>query len=248
MELKCRNCGAPIPAENINIQEMLAVCPACNHVFEFDRGAVARKTKHRIPKRPARLHVYEEDDQLELSYRLVFGAGPTFGLVMCSIGAVVSSILFVGAIRGGEPPGPVLLIGALACVLGYMLAVFVSTTTQIIADEDSLEVISGPIPFPNSDDKRLNSHEIARVYAEPSMTSWADHHVYAELHDSSRITLVTSLPYAHAHYIALMLQNYLHSADEEYEDEEAADMIDSDAESADDSPAAVPTYRERRSG
>jgi uncharacterized Zn finger protein len=35
MGLKCPVCGAAIPAENINIQEMVALCDQCGHVFSF---------------------------------------------------------------------------------------------------------------------------------------------------------------------------------------------------------------------
>ena len=35
MKIKCEKCGAEIGAENINIQEMAAVCSKCNNIFKI---------------------------------------------------------------------------------------------------------------------------------------------------------------------------------------------------------------------
>ncbi len=97
MQLKCPNCSAPILAENINIQEMVAVCSECDHVFEFSRSAVARKAKRRKLKPPNRVRVYEDDERLELSYWLVFGPGPKFAMVISLIALVFYGAIMVGA-------------------------------------------------------------------------------------------------------------------------------------------------------
>jgi hypothetical protein len=240
MELKCRNCGALIPAENINIQELLAVCSRCNHVFEFNRSAVARKPKPHKLKPPARLRVYEDDDRLELSYRLVLGPGPRFGLIMSTIGAVALPLIIIGAARDGAPALILLFFGLLAFVMWYLIAAFLTTTTRISADENQLEIQSGPLPFPASDDKSLRIHDVKRVFFEQTLEAWPPgmptHHVYAELQDGSRVTLVTSLPYDHAHYIARVLEEFLHPVGaDDLDVSEEDDVIESAYESLDDS-------------
>jgi DNA-directed RNA polymerase subunit M/transcription elongation factor TFIIS len=105
MELKCPNCGEVIPAENINIQEMVALCGECHHVFEFTRSAIARKAKRHIPPQPERVQVHVDDDYLELSYRRVFGSGAKFGLAMATLAATVCTIILVGASVNQEPCG-----------------------------------------------------------------------------------------------------------------------------------------------
>jgi DNA-directed RNA polymerase subunit M/transcription elongation factor TFIIS len=166
MELKCPNCGEFIPAENINIQEMVALCGKCQHVFAFTRSAIARKTKRRIPPQPERVRVRSDDDGLELSYRLVFGSGSKFGLVMATLGAVVSTILLVSASVSHEPPSLQFFFTLLALVFSYAAAVGVTTTTTITADTQYLEVRSGPLPFPIKDDKTLSTADIMRVSFE----------------------------------------------------------------------------------
>jgi hypothetical protein len=102
----------------------------------------------------------------------------------------------------------------LAFMMSYLVAAFLTTTTQITADNDRLEIQSGPLPFPISDDKSLRLRGVKRVFFEQTLEAWPPgvpaHHVYAELQDGSRVTLVTSLPYDHAHYIARVLEEFLH--------------------------------------
>ena len=85
MALQCPICGSTIPAENINMQKTLALCSPCNHIFDFSENALTRKKKRRDVRPPERLHIVEDDDQLELSHRFVLGPGPKFGFLMFSI-------------------------------------------------------------------------------------------------------------------------------------------------------------------
>ncbi len=39
--LDCPNCGGDVPAKNVNIDRMVAVCPTCDMVFQFGGGGVA---------------------------------------------------------------------------------------------------------------------------------------------------------------------------------------------------------------
>jgi hypothetical protein len=250
MELKCPNCGALIPAENINIQELLAVCSQCNHIFEFNRSVVARKRKPTDLNPPKRLRIYEEDDRLELSYRAVLGPGPKFGLIMSALGSIFFSIMLVGAAPDGAPPPVLLFISLLAVTMWYLVAVLLTTTTQIIADEDRLEIQSGPLPFPISDDKNLRMRDVKRIFFEQGVEAWPpgvpSHHVYAELQDGSRVTLVTSLPYVYAYYIARALEGFLHPVvDNDTAVGEESEM----AESSDELNALdMPAFRQDRSG
>jgi hypothetical protein len=214
MALKCPNCGESVPVENINIQEMVALCGECQHVFAFTRRSVARKTKRRIPARPERVHVHADDDCLELSYRLVFGSGAKFGLAMAAFAAVVSTLLLVNASISHEPTSLRFFLALIALVFSYVAAVGVTTTTTITADTRHLEVSSGPLPFPINDDKTLSTADITRVSFEETYQSNSpltpSYNVTAELLDGARISVVTSLPRTHAQYIAATLDDYLH--------------------------------------
>ena len=107
----------------------------------------------------------------------------------------------------------------------YVLATIITTTTTISADDDILEITTGPLPFPVSDDKTLNLDEIRRVYVERTIEAFSGgvpaNNVYAEMNDSRRIPIVTSLPYDYAHYLASLLDDYLHARTITHEFEEA---------------------------
>lgn len=213
MELKCPNCGKVIPAEHINIQEMVALCGECHHVFEFKRSAVARKAKRRIPLRPERVHMHVDEGFLELSYQFVLGPGPMFGLVMATVGTVVSALLILNAYANREPTSLLFFLGAMTLICTYLFATLVTTTTTISMDDEDLNVSSGPLPFPVRDDKTLGIAEIARITFEETHESNSplppSYNVCAELQDGARISVVTSLPRLHAHYIARVLDDYL---------------------------------------
>jgi hypothetical protein len=219
MHLKCPNCGAAIPAGQINIQQLVAVCPDCDHVFAFSRDAVARKAKRRKLKAPARVHVREDAGELNLSYRLVFGPGPKFGAAMVTIGALAYTAIFIRAGADNAPDGFMIFMGVLALLMYYLLAVFFTTTTRITADDAGIEVKSGPLPFPIKDDKTLSAADISHVAFEKTQETippgMPTHNVYAEFHDGERVNVVTSLPREHARYLAATLDDYLRALDGE---------------------------------
>jgi hypothetical protein len=221
MQLRCQHCGAPIPAENINIQELVALCNECQHVFGFSKSVVARQTKHRKLKPPKRVRVYEDDKRLELSYWLVFGPGPKLGIVMSLIAVIAYGAMFVGAWEGRASAPPLLVLGLLVALFVYLEAVFLTTTTGISVDMDRIVVSSGPLPFPIKDDKTLSVHDISRVLFERTTESWPPfvptHSVYAELRDGERLPVVTSLPREYARYIAYTLDGYLCASEDDYE-------------------------------
>ncbi len=229
MKITCRDCGATIPAANINIQRMVALCTDCNNVFALDQHKFARKPKRVIPKRPPRvnLHTQDDDDHLALSYRMALGPGPKIGLFASSIGSVVLTMMLFGMSADGAPGGAILLVGLLLLFTLYLLAIIITTTTYISADDDTLQITTGPLPFPVSDDKTLNLDEIRRIYAKQTIEAFSGgvpaNNVYAEMNDSRRVPIVTSLPYDYAHYLALLLDDYLHTGTEIHEFDEALD-------------------------
>ena len=240
MKITCRDCGATIPAANINIQQMVALCENCNNVFALDQHKFARKSKRVIPKRPPRvkLHTQVDDDHLALSYRLALGPGPKLGLFATSVGSGVLTIMLIGMSRNSATGGEILFVGLLLLCILYLLAIIITTTTTISADDETLRISTGPLPFPVSDDKTLNLREIRRVYVRQTVETFSGgvpaNNVYAEMNDSRRVPIVTSLPYDYAHYLALLLDDYLHTS-AEISELTAADFDDVfDAESVPD--------------
>jgi ssDNA-binding Zn-finger/Zn-ribbon topoisomerase 1 len=58
MQMTCPNCGETVSAENINIQQMGAVCPYCDSVFRFELPG--EKAKRRKIK-PREIRVFDSD-------------------------------------------------------------------------------------------------------------------------------------------------------------------------------------------
>ena len=230
MQVKCRNCDEVIPAESINIQEMLALCPACSHVFPLDKSAFARKTKAHKVKRPEGIQVEEVGEQLTLAYRRLYGPGSRFMWVLTTLGGLFYTIMAVGAGTDGSPPGPVLFIGALAAICWYLAAVFATTRTRIMADEHELAIKRGPLPIPFREDKMLDVADIDRVTIQQNNASrFPTTYVVAQLRDGTSENLVTSLSHEAARYVAHVLDQYLHETADEFSYEADELLGDADA-------------------
>lgn len=235
MELQCPNCGASVPAENINIQELVAVCGECNHVFEVTRRSIARKAQLRKLKPPHRVTTYAVDDSLELSYRLALGSGPKFGVIMATLAAVVTATLLIAAAINREPVSLLFLMSLLVAVYSYVAVANLTMTTTVRAGREVLEVSSGPLPFPLKDDKTLNIPEIVRVFSEETYEPFPPfraHNVRAELRDGEKISVVTALPRPHARYIAQVLDDYLHGESDVGSMESGGNRLDEVAQQA----------------
>lgn len=218
MALYCPDCGAEIPAENVNIQKTLALCDQCNHVFDFgtDSGTDQKSKRHKR-KRPAKLRQRIEGDRLELGYRRVFDP-ETFGTAIgCSVVALIFAIIYViAALNDPTAPKAILAIpGVLIATLVYPLICLLINVTRIVTDPKTLAIQIGPLPFPNTEPKRLDLDEIVRVFCEEtgySQKNQSDTHYYqvnAELIDGSRVPLLRSLPQEYAFYITRTLEVYL---------------------------------------
>ena len=49
MQISCKSCGKPIPADDINLDSGLAKCRGCHAVFEFAAQVKERSTEPRAP-------------------------------------------------------------------------------------------------------------------------------------------------------------------------------------------------------
>lgn len=257
MKITCRDCGATVPPANINIQEMIALCNDCGNVFELDRRKFARKSKRVIPTPPPRinLHTQDDDDHLALSYRMALGPGPKLGLFASAVGAIFSTTMLIGMIRNGAAGGPIVVVALVLLFMLYLLTVIITTTTHIRADDDTMEISSGPLPFPISDDKTLSTRKIRRIYAEQNIEAFSGgvpaNNVYTEMTDSRRVPVVTSLPFDYAHYLALLLDDYVQTGAEiqEVDRAELDDQLDTevepDSEPFDTGELSPPQHRAR---
>ncbi len=244
MQLKCRNCGAIISAENINIQQMAAVCSECNHVFSFADDLTARKAKSLKVKRPKRIHVQESTRQLELSYNRVLNQDDAKGVIPLFIVLCLTSFFFILATVTRALP-LIFVFAVLVSVFAYILAETFLNRTRVAVGDETITTWREPLPFPMPgtefpfQTKMLNRHEAVRVFAEETVESREKgeinryYHVCIELHDGNRAILLKSLPHDYAFYIAQRLDAYLQA-----DADEAAEALSDDVERTDDEQAA----------
>jgi hypothetical protein len=219
MALHCPNCGAEIPAENINIQKMAALCSACNHVFAFSADSgTGPKHKRRKLKKPKRLSLEGEGDRLEISYLRVLDQNAYGALAGIGFAALIFTMGFLAVLLSPDVPKGTLIVPAVFMIpLWYIIAVILTTVTRITADRESVAIKTGPLPFPNTDAKSLDSDDIIRVFCEETADSQKNqsgtryYRISAELVDGSQVTLLGSLPQEYAFYITQALEAHLNT-------------------------------------
>src|SRR5262245_42819467 len=93
MQLICPNCGEPIPASNINIQKLAAVCPACDSVFSFDPEPAPPKIKRQKVKQPQHLELHDADT-LHMMFRTNFRLDKDLAFFSRVAGSVFFTFMF----------------------------------------------------------------------------------------------------------------------------------------------------------
>jgi hypothetical protein len=178
LRVNCRSCGTLIPAEDVNLDAVLAKCRACHAVFDFsdqvkrpptpakqkrDRGEVA------MPKAFA-----VEDTGLALTVTRKWSRGIAvffviFALFWNGIVSVFVVLALSGKMKmeGGEPAGPFaplflapfVLVGV---VMAWLALAFLFNRTTIEVRDGALAVRHGPIPWFGN--KRLETDSLDQLY------------------------------------------------------------------------------------
>lgn len=162
-KLHCANCDAPIPAKNVNIQTMMAVCDQCDTVFKFDERVVSKAKRAKI-KAPKNFTVTEDEDSLEISYlyRQHLGGMEMMVIFISMVGLLLSGLAIIG-VKGILTP--TLIIGAVALFCIYIIAAFALDRAYITIDDDTIEHFEKPIyGFSN---RKFYREEVERVYCKP---------------------------------------------------------------------------------
>lgn len=216
MQLTCPNCSDLIHAENINVQEMVAVCSNCHTVFPFKTPE--GKDKRRKVKQPRNLAL-RDAETLEMKFRTNWrlGSNQEFSGAVVGAGmmAFVSSILF-GEFFDGEAPlflslGFVLIMIALL----YRVALVAYNSTHIEMDDEKITVSRKPLTL-LSKHRDISLHGVESIKCEETSLSKEHnydlprYHVWAETVDESRRPIVTDVTEEYAYFITQRLQERLH--------------------------------------
>lgn len=233
MQLSCPNCGETIAAENINIQQMAAVCAACNTVFAFDLPDV--KAKRRKVKRPKYLNL-QEDDTLHMAFRTNFRLDRHEEFILSVMGSLF--LTFMTAIMINEYLVddisilfPVMFgLGALA--LYYRLALAVYNKTHIEMDDETIHVSRRPLPGLFNSAHEIDLSGVVAIRCEETPKSTKEgydtprYNVWAEMTGGNRKIIIGDLIDDYAFYVAQLLNERLDSD----ADTDIAHLVDDAAE------------------
>lgn len=214
-QLTCPNCQTTIPAENINIQKTLALCPNCGVVFNFgeaNQPTTTPKIKRRKAKKPESITVTESSGQLDIAYASLGTRSNKIGLgFLMLIVFLVWLILSVLMISEAEymPALIFSLIFGAAEIVTWLLFL---NRTHIILDETDLKSVTRPL---SSGNISLNRDDIVDVTYEPttsmfeSATTSSTFSVMAVRYDGQKRLLQSGLQEEYAAYISQELARHI---------------------------------------
>ncbi|NDJ61350.1 MAG: hypothetical protein GYB67_09505 [Chloroflexi bacterium] len=230
-KIHCRYCAAEIPAGSINLDRLLAACPACNAVFSIadevnaltaDEQRKPHTARSEIdPPQPPTLQVTETAEKLTITRHWL-----TPEILFYTVFAVFwngfTIFLMLGVLSNSS--GVFVLFWLLHLItmlwLDYHVLTGYLNTTTISADSLTLQRSNGPIPS-LAGNKTFDSAQIAQLYCverrERYRQGWrfrrSPGYVYDVLlltHDGQMDKLVVGLPHAdQALFIEAALERFL---------------------------------------
>src|SRR5688572_26021514 len=147
MQIQCPNCGEKITATNINIQDKIAVCGACDTVFKFELPE--EKIKRRKIKQPQNL-ILRDDDTLKMRFRTNFRLDQDEGFISSAIFGAISAVVGSALFAGFMVSGKVALVFPLAffvvtAFFVYLMAVFAYNHTELEMDDELIRLSRKPL-------------------------------------------------------------------------------------------------------
>ncbi len=220
MEIICPNCGEKVPAENINIQKMAAVCNACHHVFSFDLPSSA-KSKRRKVKQPAKLTL-READTLHMAFWTNFRLEKDenfLSALFISVLFTFMTVVTMGAFLASDAPIVLPIgFGLVSLFIYYLIALRVFNKTHIDMDDEQLVVSRKPLPTPLDRPNVVNLSGVAVIRCEETQASKKEGYdtpryvVRAEMVDGLQKVIVNDVTDDYAYFITQVLNEHLEDA------------------------------------
>jgi len=217
MQLICPHCGKQVPAENINIQRMVAVCPTCNAVFQFDPSDT--KIKRRKVKQPPQITSDEADHHLNITFRTNFRLDQSESFILSGIFSAIFAfltIILIGASAVKPAALPIALgFGLFTLLSFYWLGLVTYNKTHIEVSDEKIEVSRKPLPSFLNQSTTLGLSGIERVrYEETAASKKAGYdtpryNVWADMVDGNRKLIVSDMVEEYAVFISQRLNEFL---------------------------------------
>ncbi|MGJ3238059.1 MAG: hypothetical protein ACFE0Q_05075 [Anaerolineae bacterium] len=217
MQLNCPTCGEAINADQINIQEMIAVCGNCHAVFAFNSSA--EKAKRRKTKQPDALTLIETDDQLEMVFRTNFRLDTNQDFVATIVGgfaiAMISAIMFNEYRIDDIPLFVPILLSVLSLAMFYFAGLMAYNATHITMTADQILISRKPLPSLVKGATEINLHGITQIKCEETNVSKEQEYdtpryrVWGETADGARRVIANDLIEDYAFFITQKLEERL---------------------------------------
>jgi hypothetical protein len=234
MQVQCSTCRSKLPAEDVNIDTVLAKCRSCNSVFDFSDQVRLEKIPETKVKRdrgdiplPRQIRVDDRGRTLEITRR--WARGPAFFFLFFSgFWNLIVSIFVVAFLSGmmrptrnssGQPPPwfmglfltPFVLVGI---GTGWAALALLFNTTRIRVVDRRLMVRHGPIWWPGKRD--LDTSTLDQLYCEEYVAYTQNNvpqyrfQVQAICKDGSKLKLVRGMEDpGQALYLERLLEKHL---------------------------------------
>ncbi len=223
-KLVCPSCNADVPAGNINMEQMVAVCPVCDMVFNFDSLA-AEYPKKKKRARPARLPrgftLKDTPTGVEISWRWF---SPSVFFLTFFVIAWDAFLVFwysmVGSFSIGGMGAIFVLFPLVHVAIGVSLTYHVLSVwlnrTVIDLSPDRVQVRTFPVPHPWHT-VSLDCHDIEQVYVKqdanhfsPTSRYQTTYQVVARRYGGFEDTLARNVPRADfAHAVEQEIESFL---------------------------------------
>lgn len=220
MQLNCPNCTQIVPAEHINIQEMVAVCPNCDAVFRVETPA--SKIKRRKVKQPAGLTLHDGDN-LHMSFRTNWRLDRNENFIGALVG--LGTMLFVSLVMTNEflfDDAPLILpIIFWLTVLGalYGIGVMVYNATHIEMDDHKITISRKPLSTIIDQTREVSLADVKTIHCEETAASvqasydTPRYNVWAETVSGARRSIVNDVTEDYGYFIAQRIEEHLHYDD-----------------------------------
>jgi len=227
IDLVCEKCGSEIEGANININSSLAKCGNCNSVFSITDDHFFKHDRKGRPEMimPEGTDVLELNDSLDIRLNWL-KSHPTGTLVFLTFFAAFWNVIIFfiagGALASGEfstllPMSLHLLVGL---GLIYYLASVYLNYTDVIINEEYIEIDHRPIKNPFIRSKRIESNDIDQLYVSKYVASTTNNNpnyayiLYAILKTNGRkVKLIKGMNKETQLYLEQEIERYLRISD-----------------------------------
>jgi predicted Zn finger-like uncharacterized protein len=218
VKLNCPECGAEIPADNINLDRMVAKCRECNTVFgfgdQFGASAGAQSLVRLAVPRPASLQVEQDGAELRLTRRwfsptyIFLGIFAIFwnGFMAVWFGIAIISRMWPMALFGS-------IHAAIGLFIAYVAVAGLVNSTLVRIGMGEIQVSHSPLPWRGN--RRIETAGIAQLYSKEishrsRRRTTQSYEIHAATGDGRDIKLLSALENSEqALYLEQEIERYL---------------------------------------